>query len=109
MTSTVRRLALLLAFAMGLSLVVAPAVAAHDSSSAALPTRIDLPSGWQPEGITSWGKWLFAGSLKDGAILPGEREERDGSGLRRRRDWEGCDRPAHRSMGSTVGGRRVDR
>ena len=67
MTSTVRRLALLLAFAMGLSLVVAPAVAAH-STSADLPTRIDLPNGWQPEGITSWGKWLFAGSLKDGAI-----------------------------------------
>ena len=67
MTSTVRRLALLVAFAMGLSLVVAPAVAAH-STSADLPTRIDLPNGWQPEGITSWGKWLFAGSLKDGAI-----------------------------------------
>ena len=68
MTSTARRIAMLVAFAMGLSLAVTPTVAAHESSGSTLPTRIDLPNGWQPEGITSWGKWLFAGSLKDGAI-----------------------------------------
>jgi hypothetical protein len=68
MTSTVRRLAVLLALAMGLSLAVVPAVAGHDGHPSDLPTRIDLPDGWQPEGIESWGKWLYAGSLKDGAI-----------------------------------------
>jgi len=78
MTSTARRIAMLAAFAMGLSLAVAPAVAAHESSSSTLPTRIDLPNGWQPEGITSWGKWLFAGSLKDGAIY--RANAKDGNG-----------------------------
>ena len=68
MTST-RRFAMLVALAMGLSLALAPAVAAHgDHHPSDLPTRIDLPNDWQPEGIESWGKWLFAGSLKDGAI-----------------------------------------
>jgi sugar lactone lactonase YvrE len=51
---------------MGLSLVLAPAVSAHSSRD--LPTRIDLPDGWQPEGIESSGKWLYAGSLANGAI-----------------------------------------
>jgi sugar lactone lactonase YvrE len=68
MTSTARRLAMLIALAMGVSLGLAPAVAAHDDQRSDLPTRIDLPNGWQPEGIESWGKWLYAGSLKDGAI-----------------------------------------
>ena len=44
---------------------VAP-VAAHERSH--LPTRIELPDGFNPEGIESWGKWLFAGSLVDGDI-----------------------------------------
>jgi sugar lactone lactonase YvrE len=34
-----------------------------------LPDRIDLPDGWQPEGITTDGKSLYSGSLADGAIL----------------------------------------
>ena len=68
MASTVRRLAVLVALAMGLSLAVVPAVAAHDGHPSDLPTRIDLPNGWRPEGIESWGKWLYAGSLQDGAI-----------------------------------------
>ena len=66
MTSTARRLVLLIAMTMGLSLAIAPAVAAHDTS--ALPTRIELPAGFSPEGIESWGKWLYAGSLADGSI-----------------------------------------
>lgn len=32
------------------------------------PGRIDLPRGWQPEGITTDGTSLYVGSLKDGAI-----------------------------------------
>lgn len=68
MTSTPRRLAMLIALALGLSLALAPAVAAHDDDVSDLPARIDLPDGWQPEGIESWGKWLYAGSLANGAI-----------------------------------------
>ena len=33
-------------------------------------TRIELPDGFQPEGIESRGRWLFTGSLVDGAIAP---------------------------------------
>jgi len=32
------------------------------------PAQIALPNGWQPEGITTDGKRLYAGSLADGAI-----------------------------------------
>ena len=53
MTSTARRLVLLIAMTMGASLAIAPAVAAHDTSD--LPTRIDLPAGFMPEGIESCG------------------------------------------------------
>jgi hypothetical protein len=35
------------------------------------PTRIDLPAGFRPEGITSFGKTLYVGSLVDGAIWRG--------------------------------------
>ncbi len=37
----------------------------------ALPKHIDLPDGFQPEGIVSWGPWLFAGSVANGAIWRG--------------------------------------
>ena len=70
MTSTPRRLAMLIALVMGFSTAVAPAVAAQDKF-ADLPTRIDLPPGFQPEGIESFGPWLFAGGLQDGAIWRG--------------------------------------
>jgi hypothetical protein len=59
-----------IALVMGLSLAVAPAVSANDKF-ADLPTRIDLPPGFQPEGIESFGPWLFAGGLQDGAIWRG--------------------------------------
>ena len=36
-----------------------------------LPTQIDLPAGFRPEGITSFGKTLYVGSLVDGAIWRG--------------------------------------
>ena len=32
------------------------------------PDRIELPNGWQPEGITTDGRDLYVGSLVDGAI-----------------------------------------
>ena len=65
-----RALAAFLALAMLLVVAIAPA-AAHSSRSHGLPTRIELPDGFQPEGIESWGRWLYAGSLVDGAIWRG--------------------------------------
>jgi sugar lactone lactonase YvrE len=67
MSPSLRRLALFVGLALGLSVALAPAVAAHDTTSD-LPTRIDLPDGFQPEGIESTGSRLYAGSLADGSI-----------------------------------------
>ncbi|HEV2786229.1 MAG TPA: hypothetical protein VGV67_07580 [Solirubrobacteraceae bacterium] len=59
------------------TLLVATAAAA---GGAAFPDRIELPDGWQPEGIaTGRGHDLFVGSIPTGAILridarTGERE-----------------------------------
>jgi sugar lactone lactonase YvrE len=39
-----------------------------DDDHAHSPDTIALPNGWQPEGITTDGKHLYAGSLVDGAI-----------------------------------------
>jgi hypothetical protein len=75
-----RRLVLLLGLVMALSLVIAPAATAHGNKHhpAPLPSRIDLPDGFQPEGITSglsrhWAgsTKLYVGSLADGAIWRG--------------------------------------
>ncbi len=44
-----------------------PAVARHGHQN--LPHTIDLPNGWQPEGITTDGKFVYSGSLADGAIF----------------------------------------
>lgn len=67
-----RRLALLVTVALALAAMV-PVVSAASTAAAdraaGLPTRIDLPDGFQPEGIESDGAGnLFAGSLRDGAI-----------------------------------------
>ncbi len=70
MRSVSRRLAVLTALVVGLSLAITPAVSAHDDDRT-LPARIDLPDGWQPEGIELWGPWLYAGSLANGAIWRG--------------------------------------
>ena len=47
-----------------------PAAGASTASAAAepLPRRIDLPRGWQPEGITTDGRTLYVGSLADGGL-----------------------------------------
>jgi hypothetical protein len=70
MSPSIRRLAMLVGLVLGISVALAPAVAARDRF-ADLPTRIDLPPGFQPEGIESFGPWLFAGGLNDGAIWRG--------------------------------------
>jgi outer membrane protein assembly factor BamB len=58
-----RRLAALPAAALALALTAIPALAAP------FPARIDLPDGWQPEGITAGrGTTAYVGSLANGAI-----------------------------------------
>lgn len=49
---------------LSLGLVAAPAAAQDDGLD-----RIELPNGWAPEGITTDGERLYAGSLANGAIL----------------------------------------
>jgi hypothetical protein len=69
-----KRLVLALAFAASLLISLAPAVAAAN-----FPAQINLPNGWQPEGITSGpGTTFYVGSLANGAIFKGD--VRTGSG-----------------------------
>ena len=74
MSPSIRRIAVILGLALGLSVALAPAVAAHTN----LPTRIDLPNGFQPEGIESTGSRLYAGSLADGSIWTGSARTGEG-------------------------------
>ena len=72
MTMSPRRpIALLLGLLMVLATGVAPAMAHDRDDDGRLPAQIDLPNGWRPEGIESWGSRLYAGSLADGAIWTG--------------------------------------
>ena len=54
---------------VGLALV--GVLAAAPATANSFPDTIDLPEGWQPEGITSDGTTLYVGSLVDGAIWRG--------------------------------------
>jgi streptogramin lyase len=63
-----RRLPALLAAVVAVLLLAAPA-AAHDPNQGGHQTRIQLPDGWAPEGITKGRHHTaFVGSLADGAI-----------------------------------------
>jgi len=64
---------LIAALPMVLALVAgtSPAGALDDGGGRSLPERIDLPRGWQPEGITTDGRSLYVGSLKNGALWKG--------------------------------------
>jgi hypothetical protein len=50
------------------------------------PDRIELPDGWQPEGITTDGRSLYVGSLVDGAIWSASSKTGDGELLARGKD-----------------------
>ncbi|HEV8696692.1 MAG TPA: hypothetical protein VGQ89_03285 [Candidatus Limnocylindrales bacterium] len=80
MSPLTRRLAMLVGLVLGLSVALAPATAAHDKT-ADLPTTIDLPDGFQPEGIESWGATLYAGSLADGSIWAADARTGEGDYL----------------------------
>jgi sugar lactone lactonase YvrE len=47
------------------------AASASASTDAAFPKRIDLPDGFQPEGIATAGQRFFTGSLETGAVYSG--------------------------------------
>lgn len=82
-----RRLTLILGLVMALSIVAVPAAAAHDGTRFSrtpvaakdLPFRIDLPNGFQPEGITAgFHGRLYVGSLANGAIWRGSARTGEG-------------------------------
>ena len=67
--SLARRLTLFPVLCLGLSLVLAPTAGAVQPVDPSLPATIDLPDGFQPEGIESDAAGnLYAGSLRDGDI-----------------------------------------
>jgi hypothetical protein len=74
---TPRSTAVVIGLAMALSL---PATAIAQTPSER-PGRIELPDGWQPEGIASDGTTLFVGSLAQGGIWRGEAETGEGDVL----------------------------
>src|SRR4051794_32432464 len=51
-----------------LAVLVALGVAAT-AVAQSLPRRLDLPNGWQPEGIAAAGNQLFVGSIPTGAVV----------------------------------------
>lgn len=73
-----RRLTLTLGLVMAISLIAVPSVAAHGRHHGQAPATIDLPVGFQPEGLTSDRGHLFAGSIFDGAIWKGDVRSGEG-------------------------------
>jgi sugar lactone lactonase YvrE len=51
-----------------LALVIPFLPASAEAHPGPAPARIDLPDGWQPEGITTDGNRLYVGSLANGAV-----------------------------------------
>ena len=80
-----RRLTLILGLVMALLVSAVPVATAHDGDRGSklaatdLPTIIDLPDGFQPEGITSAFKSrLYVGSVANGAIWRGNARTGEG-------------------------------
>jgi hypothetical protein len=67
----------LIAPILGLALVAGAVVVPATANS--FPDQINLPPGWQPEGITNDGTTLYVGSLVDGAIWRGTLESGEGA------------------------------
>ena len=62
---------------LGLALILGAAAA--PATANAFPDQINLPPGWQPEGVTSDGTTLYVGSLVDGAIWRGTLPSGEGA------------------------------
>ena len=72
---TRRPLTILFAVAIALGAFAAPAAAATP-----FPSRIDLPSGWMPEGITAGrGNMIYVGSLAGGGVWAADTRTGQGS------------------------------
>ncbi|WP_111766075.1 superoxide dismutase [Nakamurella deserti] len=67
--------------ALGVGVAAAPAAAAHPGGGGSGPARIELPAGFQPEGISSAGSVFFVGSRTDGAIYRGSLRTGEGAVL----------------------------
>jgi sugar lactone lactonase YvrE len=63
-----RRRAAALVASLTLAALLPGAPTAGAGTSGAPPDRINLPRGWQPEGVTTNGRLLWVGSLANGAI-----------------------------------------
>jgi sugar lactone lactonase YvrE len=55
------------------------AATAIAGSGTSFPTRIDLPDGFQPEGIATSGQRFYVGSIPTGAVYSGNLRTGDGS------------------------------
>jgi sugar lactone lactonase YvrE len=72
-----RRLTLLALAALAAAILATPIAA-----DTPFPSRIDLPDGWQPEGIAvSHGGTFYAGSIPTGAVFSGDLRTGNGSVL----------------------------
>ena len=67
------------ALALVLTISATLAASALAATSAAFPNRIDLPDGFQPEGIAIAGQRFFTGSLANGAIYSGSLRTGNGT------------------------------
>ncbi|GAA2002469.1 hypothetical protein JL107_02005 [Nakamurella flavida] len=67
--------------ALTVGVVSAPVATAHPGGGPGRPTSIDLPAGFQPEGISSTGSTFFVGSRTDGAIYRGSLRTGEGAVL----------------------------
>ena len=70
-----------LSLALTAGVVSAPVAAAHPGGAAGRSGIIDLPNGFQPEGISSQGSTFFVGSRTDGAIYRGSLRTGEGAVL----------------------------
>lgn len=64
--------------ALSAGVAAAPVAAAHPGGGGRFPERIELPAGFQPEGISSKGSTFFVGSRTDGAVYRGNLRSGEG-------------------------------
>jgi len=80
-----RRVGFMLGVVMALTLTLVPAAIAHDrehltTAAATTAAKIDLPNGFQPEGLTSaFHSRLYVGSIANGAIWRGRASTGEGA------------------------------
>jgi hypothetical protein len=69
----IRSIAVVALAIMASATLLAAPVAAHAGKHQTFPSRVDLPDGWAPEGITAGrGTTIYVGSLANGAVWKGD-------------------------------------